>query len=159
MAYDQPRRVKQTMVAALADLMPDGVPVEYAWPGTNGQKPTHVWFVGARTLSEPYAMRAGRKRRLQATSFDIVIEAKLTGQTVDGAGVNVLQEQADEIVEQIAGIIDEWVADNVTLGQTASTDVPVDDASFDSFTLTHGPVDTGVVSIGVITISYRLRPL
>jgi hypothetical protein len=164
MAYDQARRVKHTMIAALAELLPaddatgQPVPIDYAWPG-KAQRSTHVWFVGARTVSEPYAMRAGRKRRLQATAFDIVIEAHLQGATLDAEGRNVLQEQADEIVEEIAGIIDEWVADNVTLGQTTTGSVPIDDASFDSFTLTHGPVDTGVVSVGVVTISYRLRPL
>lgn len=159
MAYDQTRRIKQTMVTALADVVPDGVPVDYAWPGTNQQKETHVWFVGARTVSEPYAMRAGRKRRLQTTEFDVIIETHLKGPTLDGGGVNVLQARADELVESVAGVIDEWVADNVTLGQTASTDVPVDHGSVSSFTLSHGPVENGVTSIGVLTITYTLRPL
>jgi hypothetical protein len=165
MAYDQARRVKQTMVEALAAVMPtdpetgESVPVDYAWPGTNHQQVCHVWFVGARTESTYGGMRAGRKRRDQVTTFDIVIERKLLGQIVDGDGVNVLQAQADELVEDVAGVIDEWIADNVTLGQTTASDVPVDYGSVVSFVLTHGPIDVGVMSVGVLTVQYRLRPL
>lgn len=165
MAYDQLWRVKTSMATALAEVMPNDadtgrpVPVHYAWPGHDHQKVTHVWFAGGRKVSEPGAQRAGRKRRNQTTTFDIVIECHLTGKTLDANGENVLQVRADEIVEEIAGVIDEWVADNPLLGQTTSSDVPVDWSTFDLFTLVNGPESTGCASRGICTISYHLRPL
>jgi hypothetical protein len=59
---------------------------------------------------------------------------------------------------QIAGLIDEWVAANPQLGQTTSSDVPVDFASFDSFTLEQGLPESGATARGTCTISVRIRP-
>lgn len=165
MAYDQISRVKRSMVAALAEIMPGSeatgfpVPVHYAWPGAEHQRPLHVWFANARTVSQPSTQRAGRKRRDQTVTFDIIVECRLKGATRDKNGVNVLQEQADAQVEEIVGLIDEWVADNPLLGQTTSDDVPIDWATFDGWTLTHGPESDGCGAIGVVTISYHIRPL
>jgi hypothetical protein len=165
MAYNHLSRVKGSMATALAKIMPTNpatgtaIPVDYAWPGTQRQHPTHVWFAGGRTLSGPSTLKAGRKRRDQTVSFDIIVESRIKGPTVDSNGVNVLQQQVDEIVEEIVGLIDEWVADNPLLGQTTSSDVPIDWATFDSWTLTHGPEDNGCAALAVVTISYKLRPL
>jgi hypothetical protein len=165
MAYYELSRVKRSMVEALAAIMPNNeatgqaIPVHYAWPGSQRQAPVHVWFVGGRTVSSPSTMRAGRKRRDQTTTFDIVVECNMKGPTLDEFGVNVLQEQADQVVEEIVGLIDEWIADNPQLGQTTSTDVPIDYATFDSSQLAHGPLDNGCASIALCTVSYRLRPL
>lgn len=165
MAYDQLSRVKRSMAEALAEAMPNNestghpIPVHYAWPGSAKQAPTHVWFVGGRTVSGPSTQKSGRKRRDQTTTFDIVVECNMKGPTLDEFGVNVLQEKADQVVEEIVGLIDEWIADNPLLGQTTSSDVPVDSSRFEGWSLIHGPLDNGCASIGLCTVSYRLRPL
>jgi hypothetical protein len=164
MAYNELSVVKRAVVGALAPLMPtdpetgDRAPIEYAWPGEQLTRPLHVFTANGRTTSTPSTMGAGRKRRDQSVSFDVIIECRRTGETVDGEGRNVLQEQADELVETVAGIIDQWVADNPTLGLTEAGDVPVDYATFDSFTLEHGPLATGVGARGICQITYRIRP-
>ncbi len=164
MGYNQLSVVKRAVVEALEQLMPtdpetgEPVPCEYAWPGSQHQRPLHAWTANGRTTSQPASMGAGRKRRDQTVSFDVIIECLLAGETVDGEGRNQLQQVADERVEEIAGIIDQWVADNPSLGLTEAADVPVDFASFDAFTLEHGPLATGVASRGVCQITYRIRP-
>lgn len=164
MAYNDQIRLKLYLVDAWNQIMPTdtstgmSVPVDYAWPGVH-QKATHVWMPNQRTASQPGAMKAGRKRRDQTSSFDVVIEASLKGRTLDPSGRNVLQQEADQIVSDVAGLIDEWVADNPTLGQTATGMIPVDYATFDSFNSEGGPTTDGVRTVGICQITYRLRPL
>ena len=159
MAYNLLTTLKRGLVVELAQILPSDTVVEYAWPGSKYQKPVHVWTANGSTVSQPSTMRAGRKRRDQRVTFDVIIECYETAKTVDAQGVNVLQEVADEKVETIAGLIDEWIADNPLLGQTTTSSLPVDYATFDGFTLTHGPTDTGCAARAVCTISVRLRPL
>lgn len=164
MAYNQLATVKAAVAAGLAAVMPvdeqtnEVIPVHYAWPGQQHQRPTHVWLAGGRAVSDPAGMVAGRKRRDQRWSFDVIIECARRGQTVDDTGTNVLQRDADEIVEEIAGLVDEWVAANPKLGQTTTNDVHVDYGLVDSFTLEHGPTPDGVAARMIVTLTYRIRP-
>jgi len=164
MAFNDLPRLKLYLVDQWAQIMPVDeqtgrqVPVDYAWPGDH-QKPTHVWLPNERTTSQPGAQRAGRKRRDQSVSFDVVIECSRTGRTIDPSGRNVLQQTTDIVVSTIAGLLDEWIADNPKLGQTSPGMVPVDFATFDSFESAGGPSPTGVKTIGLCQITYRIRPL
>jgi hypothetical protein len=164
MPYNELRRLKLFLVDAWAEsVMPVDpatdrlVPIDYAWPGPY-QKPTHVWFYNGRVESDYGPMGAGTKRRDQTVTFNAVIECTRVGKTVDAEGRNVLQQQADEMVEMIAGRIDQWVAQNPTLGQTVAGMVPVDFARFQSFELAGGPTTNGVGTTGLVQISYRTRP-
>ena len=164
MAYVDIPALKRSVVDQLAAIMPqrwDGaeIPFDYAWPGTANQKAAHVWLFNARCVSEYGSLGAGRKRRDQTWTLEIVIEVLREGVVIDPAtGLNVGQELADAAVVEIAGLIDEWIAENPTLGQTTSTDVPVDFATFDTFVLEQGEHATGASARGTVAISVRIRP-
>jgi hypothetical protein len=163
MAYADIPTLKRSFAAQLEEIMPtdwDGkhVPVDYAWPGTDQQRPLHVWLFNARSTSTPGPMGGRPYRRDQTWALDVVIEGVHKGATLDRSGRNVLQEKVDAAIVQIAGLIDEWVAANPQLGQTTSSDVPVDFASFDSFTLEQGLPESGATARGTCTISVRIRP-
>lgn len=167
MAYDRPSKVRRDLVTAWRKIMPVDpatsarVPVDYTWPGQY-QKPLHVWFLRARRESEPGSMGrspSGLSRRDQRTSLQFVVECRLTDKVTNDDGVNVLQEQADAKVEQIVGLIDEWISKNPTLGQTTSADVPVDYGVFDVMETEQGLLEhAGVASRALCTITYRIRP-
>lgn len=163
MAFVDIATLKRSIVDQLAEIMPndpDGrhIAVDYAWPGTENQKPTHVWLFNARCVSEYGAMGAGRKRRDQVWTLQFVIEHWRDGRTLDGQGRNVLQEKVDATVAEIAGVIDDWIATNPTLGQTAAGDVPVDFATFNGWTLEQGERATGASARGTVDITVRIRP-
>lgn len=163
MSYIDIPRVKRSVADQLAAVLPndiDGlkVRVDYAWPGAEAQRPVHIWFFGGRLVSEPDGQMSGRRRRDQTVTLPLVIEVQVEGRTLDGQGYNVLQEKADGIVNQIVGMIDEWLADNPTAGQTSSDDVPVDAATFGSFTLQEGLSATGATARGTCEISLRMYP-
>lgn len=163
MAWVDIPRLKRSVVEQLREVMPslDGWPeirVDYAYPGEKHQRPVHVWLFNARCVSEYGAMGAGRKRRDQTWTFEVVIEAVHQGASVDGQGFNIGQERADAIVTEIAGAIDDYVATNPTLGQTQSGDVPVDHATFSGFTLEEGQHATGAATRGTCAITIRIRP-
>lgn len=164
MAYVDIPALKRSIVDQLAaEVLPDGfdgkpIPVDYAWPGIDNQKPVHVWMFNAAVTSEPRAQMSGRKRRDQTVELTIVFEAVKQGATVDRSGRNVLQEIVDAKIAEIAGSIDEWLADNPTAGQTSSSDVPVDWARFDGWTLEQGVLDGGASARGTVRISIRTFP-
>jgi len=164
MGYNHLTTVKLAVAAALEPLMPtdpdtgQAIPLDYAWPGPELKRSTHAWLANGRTVSTPGSLSAGRKRRDQQVSFDVIIECVLVGETVDTEGRNILQQVADARVEEVAGIVDQYVADNPLLGQSQAGDVPIDYATFDSFTLSSGPLADGVGSTGVCQITYRIRP-
>lgn len=163
MAYVDVPALKRSLVDQLQLVMPtdwDGneARIDYAWPGASHQRPLHAWFFNARCLSEPSSMGAGTKRRDQTWELVIRIEAKRQKPAVDGQGRNVGQELADAAVMSVAGMLDDWIARNPKLGQTTAADVPVDYASFASFTLEEGVVDTGVGAVGTFTFTVRIRP-
>lgn len=163
MAYVDVPALKRSIVDQLAQVLPDGfdgkpIPIDYAWPGTDKQKPVHVWMFNATTASEPRGQMAGRKRRDQTVTLDIVVEVIKQGATVDQSGRNVLQEAVDAKITEIVGVIDEWIADNPTAGQTSSADVPVDWARFDGWTLEQGVLTGGASGRGTVRISIRTFP-
>ncbi len=164
MAYNQLKTVKLACVAAWAEIMPNDpisgrpIPVGYAWPGSWQQRAASVWTVGGRTNSLENSLKAGRRFRNIETTFEVVSEVYLTGKTLDESGMNVLQQEADDLVEMITGTIDEWVADNPRLGFTdINGPIFVDWATFDSVTLEHGPTDTGVAARHICEITYHAR--
>lgn len=165
MAYVDLPALKRSLVAQLAEAMPrtdDGnqIPVDYAWPGSAHQRRRgHVWLFNARCVSEYGAMGAGRKRRDQVWTFEIVAEVVYDGAAIDPATKrNIGQEQADATVVLIFGTIDDFVAENPTLGQTGAGDVPVDFAMFGGYTIEQGQPDKGASVRGTGTITVRIRP-
>lgn len=163
MAYVDIPALKRSVVDQLEPLMPltpDGkqIPFDYAHPGIDHQKMAHVWLFGARCLSVPSTQSAGRKRRDQTWSLTIQIEAIDPGPVVDATARNIGQQRVDALVMEIAGIIDEWVAEYPTLGQTYDYSVPVEWAQVDSITLEEGVRDNGSAAACQVVISARIRP-
>ena len=164
MAYADIPTLKRSLVNQLAEILPndwDGnaCRIDYAHPGEKLQRQLHVWFFNARCVSEPGSMGAGRKRRDQVWQLTLMVQAMRKTRTVDPAtSQNVGQEKLDAYVMAVFGAIDEWVADNSTLGQTTNNDVPVDYATVDTFTLEEGISPTGAGAVGTLTISVRIRP-
>lgn len=164
MAYTDIPALKRSIVDQLAAVMPtclvlnQPVPVDYAYPGHNNQRPTHVWMFNARLVSDYGSMCAGTKRRDQLWTLQILIEHWQAALTVDAAGSNELQQQVEAVVVDIAGRIDQWVAANPTLGQTTSGSVPVDYATFAGFVLEQGEHPNGAAARGTVDITVRIRP-
>jgi hypothetical protein len=164
MAYVDIATLKRSIVDQLAAIVPDcevtgqPVPVDYAWPGQDAQRPTHMWLFNARCISEYGAMGAGRKRRDQIWTLQLVIEVQRKGRALDVSGRNVLQEVADRVVIDLAGLVDNWIAGDPKLGQTTSSDVPVDFATFNGYTLEEGVFDGGASARGTVDITVRIRP-
>lgn len=164
MAYVDMVTLKRVIVDELAARMPEcpvttrPVPVDYAWPGSDHQKPTHVWMFNARSVSDYASMGAGTKRRDQTWTLTLLIEHYRDGRTVDDTSRNVLQADVDQTVTDIAGIIDDYIATDPKLGQTTTGSVPVDYATFAGFTLEQGERATGASARGTVEITIRLRP-
>lgn len=164
MAYVDPVALKLVLVDQLSEVMPNAageqpIPVDYAWPGPALQRRTgHVWLFNARCVSEYGAMGAGRKRRDQVWTFEVVAEVVHEGEAVDGSGRNTGQAKADATLVAIFGAIDDYVATNPTLGQTTTGDVPVDFATFDGYTIEQGQHATGASVRGTGVITVRIRP-
>jgi hypothetical protein len=164
MAYNQLKTVKLACVDAWAEIMPNdpvsgqAIPVGYAWPGTWQQRAASVWTSGGRTTYLENSLKAGRRFRRVETTFQVVSEVYLTGRTLDESGANVLQQEADDLIEQITGTIDEWIADNPKLGFTNTAGaIFIDWATFASVTLEHGPTENGVAARHVCDITYHAR--
>jgi hypothetical protein len=163
MAYVDIPALKRSLVDQLAEIMPndwEGEPsrIDYAHPGDQHQRRLHAWFFNGRGLSEPATQSAGRKRRDQTWTLTIMVQASRQIGTVDGSGFNVGQEKADAAVMKVLGLLDEWIADHPTLGQTSPTDVRVDSAQVAGFDLQEGVVATGVGSVGTFSFTFRARP-
>lgn len=164
MAYADIPALKRSIVEQLAEIMPDcpvlnkAVQVDYAHPGANLQRPTHVWMFNARMVSEYGSMGAGTKRRDQVWTLQLLIEHWQAARTIDGSGANELQQQIEAVVVDIAGRIDQWIAANPTLGQTTSGSVPVDHATFAGFVLEQGEHANGAAARGTVDITVRIRP-
>jgi hypothetical protein len=163
-AYNQLKTVKLACIAAWAEIMPDDpislrkIPVGYAWPGSQHQRAASVWTVGGRTQYLDNSLKAGRRFRNIETTFQVVSEVYLTKKTLDDSGANVLQQEADDLVEVITGTIDEWVADNPKLGfADLNGPIFIDWATFDSVALEHGPTETGVAARHICEITYHAR--
>lgn len=160
---NQLKTVKLACVDEWRPLMPahpitgEEVTVSYAWPGAALQGSAAVWTVGGRTVSVDNAIKAGRRWRRVETTFDVVAEVYLKGRTNDGR-LNILQQEADDFVEQITGTIDDWIADNVRLTfDQPNGDIFIDWATFDSVTLEHGPTADGAAARHICEITYQAR--
>jgi hypothetical protein len=167
MAQNQIIQVKTALIAAWSEILPDiestGRPVgcDYSWPGA-AQRLEHIWFHGARTLTEPRTIKAGRRMRTVNTSLDVVIEVHRKGKQLDSGQTVVLQQVVDARCDELFGLLDEWVADNQRLTFDPSTDtggLVIDWADFESVDLEHGPTENGCAARNVARLSYQARIL
>ena len=157
--------VKQAWAEALRPLMPalndpvDGspgsVPVDYMWPGSAMVQRVHVWFEGDTTTSEVHSLRQGRRRRRQTTEFRVICQA-LVDRPAEGHGSDSeLQALCDQIVYDLADIIDTHIADDEHMASAALVDV----AQYLGHDLESGPLPDGVGSRLTCRVSFQTRIL
>lgn len=168
MAANQVVTIKQALVTAWAAILPniDGtaqpVGVDYSWPGSR-QRLEHVWFYGARTEVTDVVVKAGRRWRDVTTSVDVVVEVSRKGKQVDDTTAVVLQPVVDERCDYLLGLIEEWVADNPTLGYGAGTSsdglnsFAVQGALIESVDFEHGPIENGCAARNIARLTYYAR--
>lgn len=111
MAASRVVAVRSALIDALAALASlDGVVVEYAW--RFGSTDRERIFTGrARATHGPASLKSGRTHRNERMTFDLVVLVE----KVDGT-----QEEADERALVLGAVVEEYVADNNTLGGTVS---------------------------------------
>lgn len=166
MAQNQIIPVKQALVVAWSAILPQiegtATPVgcDYSWPGAK-QKAEHIWFYGARTEVTDLAIKAGRRWREMVTSLDVVIEVNRKGKQVDQNASVVLQPVVDERCDYLLGLLDEWVADNPTLGfgpgTTADNSFAITGALIDGHDFEHGPIENGCAARNIARLTYHAR--
>ena len=167
MAWNQLVAVKRNLVTEFDGIMPGptetGSPsggVDYSWPGKM-QLDEHVWFYGGEhSISDP-AIKAGRRWRDVVTSFDLVIEVRRAGPTVDTDDRVTLQAECDERCDYLLGLCDEWIADNADLGfgpgTSTDNEFVITGALIEAVRFEHGPTDRGCAALNVARITYYAR--
>ena len=166
MAQNQIIAVKQALVAAWNEILPTiestGTPVgcDYSWPGSK-QRLEHIWFYGARTDVTDIAIKAGRRWREMVTSLDVVIEVSRKGKQTDETSAVVLQPIVDARCDYLLGLLDEWVADNPTLGfgpgTSADNSFAITGALIDGHDFEHGPIENGCAARNIARLTYYAR--
>lgn len=159
--------IKQRLVTVLGPLMPalstdaaKKVPVNYAWPGTDRKAAEHVWMNGGRSIVGIVSQKTGRKRRNYDTTFEIIVEAQRPGeQLADDDSETLLQVTVDQAVAAITLVIDEYLADNPTLGLEANPPRTADVVQLVNIDRQAGPMDVGVISRNILTVRYGARAL
>lgn len=159
--------IKQQLVTVLGPLMPalsdaplEQVPVNYAWPGTDRKRTEHVWMNGGTSIVSIPSQKTGRKRRNYATTFEIIVEAQRAGQQLDEVdGSTLLQVEVDEAVAAITLVIDEYLADNPTLGLEPDPPRTADVVQLVNIDRAAGQLDVGVISRNILTVRYGARAL
>lgn len=160
MAGNPVATVKANLAAALRPLMPlqtgtsDAVPVFYTYPGDDNAGRELVWFHGAETDYEVHSLRAGRRRRMLTVRFDVVAQVLLEGSTLE-AGASAPQQVADARADQLAQVVDEYIADE----EHAATPALVDVAWVESSRSEYGVHDHGSWSRVILRVAFRTRIL
>lgn len=101
--------LREALVINLGPLL-GSVPIHYGHPGAHGRTEA-IWLGTARDTSldsdhEPKALRAGRVRRSERLRTDVVIE--ITSKTTS--------RDAEERAVELGTVIEEYLADNPTVG-------------------------------------------
>jgi hypothetical protein len=152
--------VKANLAAALRPLMPlqtgssDPVPVLYSYPGDDNAGRELVWFHGADTSYEIHSLRAGRRRRVLTVRFDVVAQVLLEGATVE-SGTDAPQQVADARADELAQVVDEYIADE----EHAASPALVDVAWVESSKTEYGVHDHGSWSRVILRVAFTARVL
>jgi len=160
MAGNPVATVKANLADALRPLMPlqtgaaDPVPVFYTYPGDDNAGRELVWLHGADTEYEVHSLRAGRRRRLLTVRFDVVAQVLLEGGTLE-AGTDAPQQVADARADELAGVVDTFIADE----EHAATPALVDVAWVESSRFEYGVHDHGAWSRVILRVAFRTRIL
>lgn len=167
MAWNQLVAVKRNLVTEFAAIMPvseetgGAVGVDYSWPGKM-QLDEHLWFYGGEhAISDP-VIKAGRRYRDIVSSFDLVIEVRRAGATVDpDDGTTDLQSECDERCDYLLGLCDEWIADNPHLGfgpgTSTDNEFTITGSLIEAVRFEHGPTDRGCAALNVARVTYYAR--
>lgn len=168
MAWNQLVAVKRNLVRELAKVIPasdeSGNPVagiDYSWPGKM-QLDEHIWFYGGEHSIDDPVVKAGRRWRDVTSSFDLVIEVRRTGQTIDSDDRITLQADCDERCDYLLGLCDQWIADNPHLGfgpdpDAVDNDFVITGSLIEAVRFEHGPIDRGCAALNVARVTYYAR--
>lgn len=99
--------VKDAIITLLnGDSTFDDVQVSYGYPGDNATQEESIWLGFAEADVDITALRAGRKRRDETYTLQVIVEVIKVGGT---------QEEADERCAALAGAVESAIADDLQL--------------------------------------------
>lgn len=139
--------VKQALIDALQGMTGDaedleGVAVRYAYRSDTSER-ERIWTGRARATHTPSSLKSGRMFRDEDMTFDLTIVVEKVGGTA---------EDAEDRAIEIGTVVEEYIADNKTLGVAGVKWVRVASAE-----LTPLMNDRGAMAELVYSITYQAR--
>lgn len=139
---------KQALVDNLQGIFgmsgPTFLQVTYGWPGEDKTERECIFMGRARADQPTAALGAGRRRRSDDGTFEVIVRVLVNGSP----------EEAEERALELGTEVEEWVADNRTLGGGVTG---LNYAVVDSWELNNATAETGSLAELVYTIRYQAR--